>query len=216
MRPAMAASTCVGTPGQSWLMNRGCPAPPVVGDGLMKPLGTCRVHLVPSNRLFLCPRTPQAHGRAQHLGPLIPCPVLFLLAFLHDKPPHLPQSQPLLLPAMPLAVLGKVQCAGSRWTYPQRSTETKSGLSKQLLTHCSAITAPSGWQCSGPPGLRRRKRDLPALHTGRSVPEEKLEDGLPAVPLQQGKVFKHGRQGAAFTILLTGLLLELILPVLSP
>lgn len=57
---------------------------------------------------------------------------------------------------------------------------------------------------------------MPSLHTRGSAPEEKLKEALPAVPLQQGKVFKHGRQGAVFTLLLTGLLLELILPVLSP
>ena len=146
----MAASTCVGTPGQSWLMNRGCPAPPVAGDGLLRALGTCRVDLVPTSGLCLAQKQ-QACGRAQHPGPLTPCSVLFLLAFLPYIPPHLPQPQPLLLPAVPLAVLGKVQCVGSRWTSPQRSTETKSGLSKQLLIHSSAITVPSGQLCPAPP-----------------------------------------------------------------
>lgn len=53
----------------------------------------------------------------------------------------------------------------------------------------------------------------PSLRTKGTAPEEKSEDVLPAVPLHQGKVFKCGRLGAAFTLLLTGLLLEHIFPV---
>lgn len=57
---------------------------------------------------------------------------------------------------------------------------------------------------------------MPSRHTRGSAPEKKLEDVLPAVPLHHGKVLKHSRQGAAFTLLLTGLVLELVLPVLFP
>lgn len=59
-------------------------------------------------------------------------------------------------------------------------------------------------------------QELPSLCTRGTAPEEKSEDVLPAVPLQQSKVFEHGRLGAAFALLLAGLLLELVLPVLSP
>lgn len=42
------------------------------------------------------------------------------------------------------------------------------------------------------PTFQKKKPDLPSLHTRGSAPEEEFKNVLPAVPLKQGKVLKHG------------------------
>lgn len=69
-----------------------------------------------------CPRTgcslpentQQTSDSAQHPGLLTPCSVFSPLVSLYHIPLSLLQLQPLLLLAMPLAVLGKVQGVGFR------------------------------------------------------------------------------------------------------
>lgn len=59
--------------------------------------------------------TQQVNGRAQHPSLPTTCSIRFPLASLHHIPPQLPQLQLLLLLAVLLAVLGKVQGVGSGW-----------------------------------------------------------------------------------------------------
>lgn len=147
----MAASTCPGTPGQSWLMSWGCPAPPVTRKGIMgshraqtlPPVGPLEFIRCPRTGCALPKNTQQASGSTQHPGLLTPCSVFSPLVSLYHILPSLLQLQPFLLP-MPFAVVGKVQGVGFRWRQasPQRSTEAKSGQSKQLLIDNSTITSP--------------------------------------------------------------------------
>lgn len=81
---------------------------------------------------------------------------------------------------------------------PQKSTEAKSSQSKQLLIDGATVLGPSPGspyitaQPYSKPTFQRKKPALLSLHTRGSAPEEEFKNVLPAVPLKQGKVLKHG------------------------
>lgn len=92
---------------------------------------------------------------------------------------------------MPLAVLGKVQGFGFRWRQasPQRSTEAKSGQSKQLLIDSSTITA--FCQTSPPsalriPALKGETRPAPTPYQ-RICPRREAQRCRPRCPAASGQ-----------------------------